>query len=192
MKIDNNTGAWLNDTLEGHDCDQALSEAIIKFLKHNKVVSVYDFGCGHGQYTKNILNSGINCIGYDGNPNTPELTNGTCGVLDLSKKFELDKKQEYVLCLEVGEHIPEQFESTLIDNIHRHNTRGIILSWAVIGQGGDGHVNCKNNNYIKNIFENLGYANDLEDEYFLRLNSSLPWFKNTIMVFKKIQENNNG
>ena len=92
---------------------------------------------------------------------------------------------DYVLCLEVGEHVPQDFESILIDNIDRHNSKGVILSWAIIGQGGDGHVNCKNNEYIKNIFLNLGYENDIREEKYLRQNSLFDWFKNTIMVFKR-------
>jgi hypothetical protein len=31
----------------------------------------------------------------------------------------------------------------------------------------------------------LGYTNDLEAEHILRESSSLWWFKNTIMVFRK-------
>ena len=184
MKIDQNTGIWLNDNLEGHGYDYLLSEALIEILKKNGVADVYDFGCGHGLYTRNFIENNISCQGYDGNPNTTQLTNGLCGVLDLSKSFSLPKK-EYVITLEVGEHIPELYENIFINNIHQHNTRGIILSWATIGQGGDGHVNCRNNDYIKEKFKNLGYLNDIEEERYLRENCSFSWFKNTIMVFKR-------
>jgi hypothetical protein len=105
-------------------------------------------------------------------------------VLDLSKPFDMPKK-EYVITLEVGEHIPKINEDIFIGNVHNHNTKGVILSWAVVGQGGDGHVNCQNNDYIKQKFHDLGYKNDIEEEQFLRINSSFSWFKNTIMVFKK-------
>ena len=184
MIIDNNTGIWLNNSLEGHGYDTYLSNALVNVLKRNNITNVYDFGCGHGLYTRNFIVNKIMCEGYDGNPNTKQLTDNLCNVLDLSKEFTLPKK-ECVITLEVGEHIPNLYESTFIDNIHRHNTKGIILSWAVIGQGGDGHINCQNNEYIKDKFFQLGYTNDIDEENYLRTNSSFSWFKNTIMVFKK-------
>jgi hypothetical protein len=49
-----------------------------------------------------------------------------------------------------------------------------------------GHFNEQNNDYIKDKFNKLGYFNNIELEKELRNNSSLPWFKNTIMVFEKI------
>lgn len=184
MKIDENTGIWLNDNLEGHGYDISLSYALVDVLNKNKIKSIYDFGCGHGNYTSNFVNSGFICEGYDGNPNTKRLTNGLCDVLDLSKSFNMQKKQ-YVLSLEVGEHIPKQYENVFIENLHNHNTEGIILSWAVVGQGGDGHVNCQNNDYIKKIFKDLGYENDIVEENYLRYKSKFDWFRNTIMVFKR-------
>lgn len=184
MIIDSNTGIWLNNSLEGHGFDSRLSKALINILHKNNVKEVYDFGCGHGLYTREFISNNIECEGFDGNPNTKNLTAGLCNVLDLSKTFNL-KQKEYVITLEVGEHIPKLFEEVFIDNIHRHNTKGIILSWAVVGQGGDGHVNCQNNDYIKEIFKNLGYTNDIEEELYLRYNSTFDWFRNTIMVFKK-------
>jgi cyclopropane fatty-acyl-phospholipid synthase-like methyltransferase len=184
MIIDNNTGIWLNNSLEGHGYDTSLSNALVQILKKNNITDVYDFGCGHGLYTRNLLINKINCEGYDGNPNTKQITDNICNVLDLSKPFELQKK-EYVITLEVGEHIPKSYEETFINNIHNHNTKGIILSWAIVGQGGDGHINCQNNDYIKHIFHDLGYKNNLEDENYLRFNSSFSWFRNTIMVFEK-------
>ena len=184
MNIDENTGIWLNDSLEGHGYDFHLSKALVEILKKNNVSNVYDFGCGHGLYTKNFIANNISCEGYDGNPNTNQLTDGLCGVLDLSKEFLLPKK-EYVITLEVGEHIPKIYEDVFINNIDKHNIKGVILSWAVVGQGGDGHINCQNNDYIKEKFKNLGYKNDIEEEMYLRQNSSFSWFKNTIMVFKR-------
>ena len=184
MVIDNNTGIWQNNSFEGHGYDTFLSNALVHILKKNNISEVYDFGCGHGLYTRNLLVNKINCQGYDGNPYTQQLTDNLCNVLDLSKPFDMPKK-EYVITLEVGEHIPKINEDIFIGNVHNHNTKGVILSWAVVGQGGDGHVNCQNNDYIKQKFHDLGYKNDIEEEQFLRINSSFSWFKNTIMVFKK-------
>jgi hypothetical protein len=106
-------------------------------------------------------------------------------VIDLSIPFDLGKKFDWVLCLEVGEHIPKSFEDILLKNLDRHNSKGIILSWATVGQKGYGHINEQSNEYIKNTMQGLGYHNDLKTENIFRRRSSLSWFKNTIMVFRK-------
>lgn len=178
----NEHGFWENDTFEGHVFDEPLARALGETFLGNSVV---DLGCGHGAYTHYLISCGIHCVGYDGNPNTPLLTNGLCNVLDLSQRVHLGTQYDYVLSLEVGEHIPKEFEHTFIHNLDKLNRKGIVLSWAIEGQGGDGHVNCQNNDYIRNIFEMLGYKSAPDIETKLREASTLWWFKNTIMVFKR-------
>ncbi len=90
-----------------------------------------------------------------------------------------------MLSLEVGEHIPKEYERVFIENLHRHNINGIVLSWALKGQGGFGHFNEQNNDYIKELMAEYGYFNDVEAENSLRKKATLWWFKNTIMVFRK-------
>ena len=89
----------------------------------------------------------------------------------------MKKKYDWVISLEVGEHIPKEYENIFIENLHKNNIRGIVLSWAIKGQGGDGHVNEQDNYYIKNIFQDLCYENDLEAENTLRELSEHAWFK---------------
>ena len=168
-----------------HSFDPPLAAALTDFFRKEKARSVVDFGCGTGDYVKTLLSSKIPCKGYDGNPNTPQLSNGVAEVLDLSQPADLKRSFDWVLSLEVGEHIPKEFETTFIENLHRHNTKGIVLSWAVKGQGGFGHFNEQNNDYIKATMAKYGYVNDVEAETKLRENSSLWWFKNTVMVFRK-------
>ena len=63
---------------------------------------------------------------------------------------------------------PKKFEDIFINNLHKNNKNGIVLSWAVKGQGGDGHFNEQNNDYIKSKICKLGYINDIESENQLR------------------------
>lgn len=178
------TGFWDDNHSNKHNFDQLLCQGLIRFLKKENVTSAYDFGCGPGWYVKDILLNGIDIKGYDGNPNTPSLTDGVCNVLDLSIEHALPQR-DWAISLEVGEHIPKRFEEKFINNLHYHNTKGVILSWAVPGQGGHGHVNECSNEYIKGLFDKLGYTNDLEAEKELREASNDWWFKDTIMVFRK-------
>lgn len=169
-----------------HVYDFSLGNSLIHFFKNENVKSVVDFGCGMGNYVKTFQLNNINSIGFDGNPNTPELTNNLCQVLDLSMPQKFNEPFDWVMSLEVGEHLPKQFEDIFINNLHNNNKYGIVLSWAIKGQGGDGHFNEQNNDYIKLKICKLGYVNDIESENKLRNDSTLHWFKNTIMVFRKI------
>ena len=56
--------------------------------------------------------------------------------------------------------------------LHNNNRYGIVLSWAIKGQGGHGHFNEQNNDYVKSKICNLGYINDIESENILRKKSS--------------------
>ena len=178
-------GFWLLDDPDSreHRYDVRLSDALAEQFKGKSVV---DFGCGFGKYVENFKAKGIICDGYDGNPYTEQMTNGVCKVKDLTEKIILKEDFDFVLSLEVAEHIPEKHESMFISNLHRNNRHGIILSWGVPGQRGWGHVNCKTNDYVKGLFVNLlGYSNDVELETQLRDIAEFEWFKNTIMVFKR-------
>jgi cyclopropane fatty-acyl-phospholipid synthase-like methyltransferase len=180
-----NNGIWEGVDVNHHN-DSHLSAYLVTFLKLENVKSVVDFGCGNGYYVKVLSENDINIIGFDGNPNTPELTNNTCKVLDLSKPIRFTNPFDWVISFEVGEHLPKEFEDVFVKNLHNNNSQGIILSWAVEGQGGDGHFNERNNDYVKSKICNLGYVNDIEAENMMRQNASISWFKSTIMVFRKI------
>lgn len=183
----NEHGFWEGMEASCQHChDPRLCAQIVAFLQRENATSVVDFGCGMGNYVKTFLENGLNAFGFDGNPNTPELTGHVCKVLDLSVPHSFDTPFDWVMSLEVGEHLPKQYEDVFIHNLHMNNKRGIIMSWALQGQGGHGHYNEQNNDYIKAKFADLGYVNDVETENALRDASTLWWFKKSIMVFRKI------
>jgi tryptophanyl-tRNA synthetase len=63
----------------------------------------------------------------------------------------------------------------------------LIISWAVEGQGGSGHVNCKNNDYIIAQVVDRGFKYNTEASDALRKSATnASWFSYTIMVFDKI------
>ena len=63
----------------------------------------------------------------------------------------------------------------------------LILSWAIEGQGGTGHVNCQNNKYVIQLLSDMNYTHLVEDSLSLRskISQRCFWFRETIMVFKK-------
>ena len=73
--------------------------------------SVADFGCGTGSYVKDLRAAGIRAGGFDGNPATSEISEGRCIHQDLSQTLDLGIRWDWVLTLEVVEHIPPDLES---------------------------------------------------------------------------------
>ena len=181
-------GYWIGSEAKSQHChDSRLANALTTFFQRECTDgNIVDLGCGMGNYVKHFRSKGLVADGFDGNPNTPTLTDGVCGIRDLSEPFRFSEPYNWVMSLEVGEHLPKQFETTFIENLHNNNKRGILLSWAVVGQGGHGHVNERNNDYIRERIETLGYCSDMAAESELRAAASLSWFKNTIMVFRRI------
>lgn len=176
-------GYWLDhDETDLHLCDERLCNEIIRhFPLHTTII---DIGCGNGAYTKMFLDLGYDCKGYDGSPLTPEISDGLCGIKDFSVPVEVGKF-DLVLSLEVGEHIPVEYEQVFLDNITRASKKCIVLSWAIEGQSGSGHVNCRNNDYVIEEMKKRGFKFNPSVSNWFREHSELPWFKNTLMTFYK-------
>lgn len=179
----NERGFWgEEEATTMHIFDPVLCGKIITVCQPYK--TIVDIGCGNGAYVSALHKVGYSVVGYDGSPATPIITKGRCSVMDFSNPVDIGL-YDVVLSLEIGEHIPQQYESVFIDNIISAVRHLLILSWAIEGQGGTGHVNCRNNDYIISAIEAKGLVFDPVLSAELRQGVFLPWFANTIMVFKK-------
>jgi hypothetical protein len=155
---------------------------------------VIDLGCGDAFYILRLRSEDFNVVGVDGYisealKNLAEHTaNFTYIQTDLSKPVAGVTGQ--VLSLEVGEHIPVQFEQTFIDNLCRHCTSRMVISWALPGQHGVGHVNCRPNDYIIDQITKRGFKfNDDETDYLRNdIEPHVSYFAKTIMVFDKVTD----
>ena len=204
-KIQDN-GGWFytKDFIFKHhvEFDSGFGNAINDFLDGQSVI---DLGAGIGQlgfYLKNI-DSNIEWHGFDGGQNIEEfvgeqvrlLTNRNTYVvphmcwMDLSTKIDFQSKnlvQDWAISVEVGEHIPKEYESIFFDNLQRASRKGVILTWAKIGQGGLGHYNEQDNPYVIQQMVKRGFVYDLElSLYFRSTATTHNWLDNTIMVFWK-------
>lgn len=181
----NENGCWNGDTNSKHYHDNKLCEHLISIFLEKQIRSVLDLGCGSGLYAKKFIENNIICNCYDGHPDTKQITNGICETIDLSQEISLGNTYDCVMSLEVGEHIPKIYENNFINNIVKHSHNFIIISWAIPGQPGDGHVNCQNNQYIIDTIQEKNWYFNQSITNSLRRESSLWWFKNTLMCFQK-------
>ena len=90
---------------------------------------------------------------------------------------------DWLLRLEVAEHIPQRFEKNFVENIQRNSLVGVVLSWAGLSQKGVGHVNNREQSYVKKIMARGGFGYVEKCSRILRESSKLWWFKKNIMVF---------
>jgi hypothetical protein len=182
LKVIHPNGYWLDESEEGHIHDPYLATALIELFPGKYVV---DLGCGLGKYVKAFRDAKIEADGYDGNPNTPALTKGACGVLDLALCDCDVGDYDWVLSLEVGEHIPSQYQNNYINKLIDNAKDGVVVSWAIPGQGGRGHVNCRENIWVIKEFTDKGFYFDFARTIALRSRSTVDYYKNTILVFRR-------
>eukprot|EP00440_Ansanella_granifera_P031929 gb/GFBE01034654.1/.p1 GENE.gb/GFBE01034654.1/~~gb/GFBE01034654.1/.p1 ORF type:complete len:318 (+),score=54.88 gb/GFBE01034654.1/:1-954(+) len=170
---------------ENHvEFDRGLLKALAtKVLRDGE--SVTDLGAGVGQlgHALKVVLPNIHYHGYDGAGNVAEFTENYVHFADLTVPLDV-KRSDWVVSSEVGEHIRHEFEPQVIANLHEHNCKGIVLTWAVLGQGGFWHVNCHSNAYLINIFTQLGYKYDSEKADALRASATESgWLNYSTMVF---------
>ena len=125
-------------------------------------------------------------FGFEGDPPKNKVTQGI-EKRDLTVPFTLNTKGN-VLFLEVGEHVDAQYQDILLDNVTKHCNGYLIMSWAVRGQEGFGHVNCLDNHEVIPLIESRGFKlmeKETKEVRSIDL-SEAPWFKNTLLIFKRV------
>ena len=157
--------------------------------------SVLDLGGGLGRYTRYFRERRPRLVGkarcFDGAPRVELATGGLCRHMDLARpQLALARAPaDWVLSLEVGEHVPARFTGPFLDNLHRANRHGIILSWAVPGQGGYHHTHELPNSEVVALVEGRGYRHDAALTKFLRGRAvgwaSCRWFRNSLLAFRR-------
>lgn len=186
------TGVW---TPEEAKEQHKFSETLAKIISKNFIGRIWDVGCGNGAYV-NFLNKNesISCIGIDGtdfkNGNlvhdlTTHISQATF-IVSMFKDITLPKG--CVMCLEVAEHIPKEFESVFLDNIDTLCEDYLILSWATVGQGGFGHVNEQDRDYVLRTMNARGYKlmNDATNSIREAMKGDpCWWFTNSLYIFER-------
>ena len=156
------------------------------FLKGKKVAS---FGDGPGAYKREILKLGevAGYDAYDGAPYCEQTSEGRVKFLDLSVPQYGLPAYDWIMSLEVAEHIPKNYEAVYLDNIFRHAKEGIILSWAVPGQGGLQHINNRPLSYVIDVMKKNGFEIDLQKSQVLKDGATFDWLKRNTHVYVRTQ-----
>ena len=165
--------------------DKRLMPRLVHYFKTRRVAetaSLGDFGAGGGWYS-HVFNKypWLTSSPFDYSPPPGSAVQ----FVDLSRPLGGDMPVfDFVLCLEVGEHVPKALEDVLLDNIVSRARRGIVLSWALPGQNGTGHVNERSNNYVIGRMAKRRWTYRPHTSFVMREAAKFWWFRRTIMVFE--------
>ena len=103
--------------------------------------------------------------------------------LDLTLPQYWLPRYDWVLSMEVLEHIPAEFEVIALDNIDRATGHGVVLSWATLYQKGFHHVNNRSPAYVNQTMFNRGFRIDLSASRTLRNAATVPWLRKNLRVY---------
>jgi SAM-dependent methyltransferase len=125
-----------------------------------KPSSILDVGCGLGNWIEVAKKlSGAKIIGVDGDyvdRRLLKIEENEFVEKDLTKPFDLNRKFDLAICLEVAEHLPEASAEGFIKSITNHSDV-IMFSAALPGQGGQHHINEQWPSYWQEHFNNCGF-----------------------------------
>jgi cyclopropane fatty-acyl-phospholipid synthase-like methyltransferase len=123
--------------------------------------SLLDVGCGTGTWLRAAADLGVVDIqGIDGVPIASQslLIPADCfRVQDLTQAWNLQRRYDTALCLEVAEHLDSAYASSLVANLVAHADK-VYFSAACPGQLGQHHVNCQWPEYWQRLFNSHGYT----------------------------------
>ena len=183
--------------------------------------TLIDFGCGDGDLVRGFNSVGVNAFGVEGtvnclpyirlavakipDPDNPPLLGIQNRIMihDLRKPivklfeyddFNLNSGVDVALCLEVAEHLEEEFAHNLIRNIILSSDK-IVFTAAPPGQEGNHHVNLKSRDWWIGLFGEYKYVFDYESTSMVRyllersgkakVKGIKAWYQN-LMCFKGV------
>lgn len=148
----------------------------------------FDVGSGTGAMVNLARKIGVEAFGIDQLPRTEHWLYQR----DLKQPFEIPyphkRSFDLVSCIEVAEHLPPEFDSTIVDTIVRHARKWIVFTSAHPGQGGDDHVGTRPLPHWRKLFWDRGWTFDnvMTSRVSLGwLNIQTPhyWLPNNVQVF---------
>lgn len=170
--------------------NEIVDMSLADYLENNVFAgkTVVDLGAGLGHYGKFFKEEGSKVagwVGYDGALNVHKVTNGLVKFMDLTQPDAGDERDcasaDWVLSLEVGEHIPAEYTNSYLRNIRCHASEGAVISWAQ--QGGHMHVNMQPVENVMRMMEEWGFKVDHERTKELREAAKRYYFKRNAVVY---------
>ncbi len=164
------------------DGSQSSAAVVVPLLNFNGD-TVIDVGCGRGWWGAEFARHGIDVLGIDGEYVTERMI--PFQPVDLAKPFDLGRRFDLAICLEVAEHLlPHRAEGFVADLCRLADV--VVFSAAIPHQSGAGHVNCQWPSYWADLFAAHGYGCiDVVREQIWDDDRVEPWYRQNLLVFEK-------
>ncbi|WP_395051076.1 class I SAM-dependent methyltransferase [Flavobacterium sp.] len=167
------------------------NELIPLFLNYFKPKSVLDVGCGLGTWLSVFEQNQCEVLGIDGDyVEIKDLVIDKNKFVshDLNTSFDLERKFDLVISLEVAEHILPENAGVFIDSMCCHGDV-ILFSAAIPGQEGTLHYNEQYNKYWIDLFSQNGYqCIDFLRHKIWKDHKISWWYRQNILIFIKKTE----
>jgi len=152
-----------------------------------KPSSVLDVGCGTGTWLKAFQEHGVSdVVGLDGDyvdVSKLAIDASLFKATDLESTFDLGRRFDIVLCLEVAEHLREVHARSFISCLIKH-TDVVVFSAAIPYQGGQHHINEQWLSWWILLFEEFGfsYVDVIRPAIWANKDVDV-WYKQNMVVF---------
>jgi hypothetical protein len=178
--------ALRRDTFDEWPLDRGLLQALLRFVLPMDV-TVADVGAGSGKYSEWLNDTGlVTAYAFDGSPDVELVTKGRVLSADLGRPLNLWRRFDWVLCLEVAEHVQPDLTPTFLGNLDAHAEHGVVLSWARPGDEGLGHMNPQSEQEVlKLIQEHTSLYLDRPRTEQLRAAAGLPALAESVLVLTR-------
>lgn len=152
--------------------------------------SVVDVGCGVGMWLACFQTLGVkDILGIDGDYIKSEqlhIPKESFQTIDISKPFNINKKTDLAMSLEVGEHLPETSAESFVESITRI-APVVLFSAAIPHQPGTAHINGQWPEYWAKLFKKFGYipVDTVRRRVWTNPNVAYWYAQNTIIYVKE-------
>lgn len=139
--------------------------------------SVGDFGAGGGQYSAWLNDTGlVEALAFDNTLAVKDITGGAVQEVDLMQpNLDLQRKFDWVMCLDVGSLLPKPKAAMLLRNIKRHVSGGLLLNWGDASDQEDTRI------FVE---KETGFSFDKQTTEKLRSGAEMSKFKANVMLFR--------
>lgn len=166
--------------------------ALPHVLRSGRFQSLLDVGCGKGFWIAAARELGItDVLGVDGVAVPADqlvFPEHLFVHTNLEQPFDLGRRFDIALCLEVAEHLDPGSSRTLIRSLARHSDV-VVFSAAIPGQPGQNHIHCRWPDYWQELFNEVGYRCDDAIRWALWRDESIEsWYKQNMLMAYRDEE----
>ena len=148
-------------------------------------LTVLDIGCGPGIYVDSLRDRKINAVGIDIDERVPTKKH-----LKYQSLFDItNETADTVICMEVAEHINIENEDLVVKKVVSTVDKTLIWTAAAVGQGGIGHINCKDKQEWADKITTAGlvrnHTKEAELIEYANRGYCMGWFVNNLLYFER-------